>query len=281
MFTFIAFFTLLAQCSLASVHQDEGYDISALYSRAQGRKLTGNSCEYIYLCHIIDNSGCEDGSKFVIKQANNTHKKFLLLDGEAVLAFVTNGEKFKDCPSYTNVTGNVTCKVVDGGADIDLPRSAIEGPGIALSRENYLEIPLVNTGNKKVNKRKGGNKQRLVTGAGCEFIYLCNITENLGCEDGSRLKIKPENGTRKQLLLLNSEPVLAFVTDGTKFANCSSYTEITTAVDCKVSGALAELDLGDGHDHVRILEEKEEGKILVVDMEDGTKQLLDSEDVHF
>ena len=41
-------------------------------NEAKGRVLTGNSCEYIYLCNITENSGCEDGSKFVIKQADNT-----------------------------------------------------------------------------------------------------------------------------------------------------------------------------------------------------------------
>lgn len=278
MFTCIVFFTLFAHCFSVSVYEGEDDEVSFVDRKdlkaGQGRVLTGNTCEYIYLCNITDNAGCVDGKKFVVKQANNTNKKLLLLDGEAVLAFVTKGDKFTDCPSYTDVTDNVDCKVVDGAANITLSRSAIEG--IALEKENYLEIPVVNIENMKVNKRVA--KGRQLTGASCEYIYMCNITDNSGCEDGSKMTIKPADGTRKQFLLLNSEPVLAFVADGTKFVNCTAYTEVTTQVDCKVVSDYADLDPeADG----RILETSKEGKILVVDTEDGTEQWLDSENVHF
>ena len=51
------------------------------------------------------------GNKFVIKQANDVRKQFLILNGQAILAFVRNGKKFADCDSYTEVTSMVDCKV--------------------------------------------------------------------------------------------------------------------------------------------------------------------------
>ena len=86
-------------------------------------------------------SGCEDGkkhiiiqltafpkrnfvagTKFVIKQEKGTRKQFLILNGEAVLAFVKNGDKFADCDSYTEVTTNIQCKEVDGLKTVDLEK---------------------------------------------------------------------------------------------------------------------------------------------------------------
>ena len=46
--------------------------------------------------------------------------------------------------------------------------------------------------------------------------------------------IKRVDGVRKQFLILNSEPILAFVKRGKKFTACTSYTEVTANVDCKV-----------------------------------------------
>ena len=51
------------------------------------------------------------GTKFVIKQSNGVRKQFLILNGEIVLAFVADGQKFVNCPSYTEVTTSVDCKV--------------------------------------------------------------------------------------------------------------------------------------------------------------------------
>ena len=65
------------------------------------------------------------GTKFVIKQEKGTRKQFLILNGEAVLAFVKNGEKFADCDSYTEVTTQVDCKTVEGLNTVGLE----EAPG--------------------------------------------------------------------------------------------------------------------------------------------------------
>ena len=51
---------------------------------------------------------------------------------------------------------------------------------------------------------------------------------------GNKFVIKQETGVRKQFLILNGEPILGFVANGKKFANCTSYTDVTASVDCKV-----------------------------------------------
>ena len=63
------------------------------------------------------------GTKFVIKQDKGTRKQFLILNGEAVLAFVENGKKFVECDSYTEVTTSVNCKTVDGLNTVDLEKA--------------------------------------------------------------------------------------------------------------------------------------------------------------
>ena len=95
----------------------------------EGRVYTGNDCEYIKLCSITANAGCTDGeykdddgndtdlddeisgNKFVIKQVSGVRKQFLILNGQAILGFVTKGKKFTSCTSYTEVTAIVDCKV--------------------------------------------------------------------------------------------------------------------------------------------------------------------------
>merc|ERR1711892_778901 len=91
---------------------------------ATGRVLKGNDCEYIKLGSITANDGCTDGNKFVIKQVSGVRKQFLILNGEAILGFVTKGKKFASCTSYTEVTANVDCKVVSGLIDVDLASSS-------------------------------------------------------------------------------------------------------------------------------------------------------------
>ena len=51
---------------------------------------------------------------------------------------------------------------------------------------------------------------------------------------GNKFVIKQVKGVRKQLLILNGQAILGFVRNGKKFADCDSYTELTTKVDCKV-----------------------------------------------
>jgi hypothetical protein len=51
---------------------------------------------------------------------------------------------------------------------------------------------------------------------------------------GSKFVVKQKTGVRKQFLILNGSPVLGFVTKKTKFTSCTSYTQVTSNVDCKV-----------------------------------------------
>ena len=51
---------------------------------------------------------------------------------------------------------------------------------------------------------------------------------------GNKFVIKQVNNVRKQFLILNGQAILGFVRNGKKFADCDSYTEVTSMVDCKV-----------------------------------------------
>merc|ERR1711990_741618 len=84
---------------------------------------------------------------------------------------------------------------------------------------------------------------RIYTGSACEYIKLSDITANSGCVDGTKFVIKKDDTVRKQLLIMSGTPILAFVTKNTKFANCSSFTEVTMQVDCRTVDGLSDVDL--------------------------------------
>ena len=44
--------------------------------------------------------------------AVKVRRQYLFVDGRAVLAFVTNGEKFAQCANFTDITADVKCKVI-------------------------------------------------------------------------------------------------------------------------------------------------------------------------
>merc|ERR1711936_505404 len=105
----------------------DGKDIRE--KRALGRIYTGSACEYIKLSDITANSGCVDGTKFVIKKADTVRKQLLIMSGTPILAFVTKGTKFVACTSFTEVTMQVDCKTVDGLSDVDLSASSNSSSG--------------------------------------------------------------------------------------------------------------------------------------------------------
>ena len=70
--------------------------------------------------------------------------------------------------------------------------------------QEYEEVEIVV---KSVEPSQRSASGRVYTGNDCEYIKLGSITANDGCTD---------------------------VTNGKKFASCSSYTEVTANVDCKV-----------------------------------------------
>ena len=62
---------------------------------------------------VSDNSDCDNGDKFVIKnRAGVNRRQFLFMEGKTILAFVPRGKKFTECSSYTEVTTQVDCKVL-------------------------------------------------------------------------------------------------------------------------------------------------------------------------
>ena len=75
---------------------------------------------------------------------------------------------------------------------------------------------------------------RVFKGGDCEYIRISGITANTGCGSGNKFVIQQKTGVRKQFLILDNEPILAFINRGKKFTQCSSYTEVTTSVTCKV-----------------------------------------------
>ena len=51
---------------------------------------------------------------------------------------------------------------------------------------------------------------------------------------GNKFVIKQVRGVRKQFIMLNGQAILGFVRNGKKFADCDSFTEVATKLDCKV-----------------------------------------------
>ena len=87
-------------------------------------------------------------------------------------------------------------------------------------------------------------------------------SEGVGCANGYKFVIKPQSGperlrvqlsdcyvqmfsagNRRQLLFVDGKTILAFVARGSKFADCSSYTEVTSQVDCKANANLETVSL--------------------------------------
>jgi len=50
--------------------------------------------------------------KFVLKnKLRSNTKKFFIIEGKAIVAFVPKAGKFSDCESHTDVTEQISCKV--------------------------------------------------------------------------------------------------------------------------------------------------------------------------
>jgi len=229
MFVFIIINTLIISSFSQSLDKER-----------ESRAVTGHNCEYIRLCNITENSGCVDGTKFVVKPANNnTVRQFLKLNGQAVLAFLTRATKITSCFGFLEITPLVGCKTVSGAADIELPADSSAFRKVS-GWSGTIEMPVINM---KINPTIRVSIGRVLTGNDCEYVQLCDVINNMGCDDGSKLQIKPANNTRRQFLILNSKIVAAFLEDGKKFTQCSAYTEVTSEADCKVIQGAADIDL--------------------------------------
>ena len=61
------------------------------------------------------------------------------------------------------------------------------------------------------------------------------MSSNPDCDNGDKFVLKnTARVNRRQFLFMDGKTILAFVPIGQKFTQCSSYTEVTALVDCKV-----------------------------------------------
>merc|ERR1719510_1169297 len=182
--------------------------------------LQGEHCQYIDFANARSSgSGCVDGTKMVIKNMAGHRKQFLIADSRTIYGFVEKGgKKFAtDCSSYTDKTCDIQCKEVTGLSSISLSGSA---------------------------QKKISSKARVYSGSNCEWIYLNKVlSDGIGCANGHKFVIKPQTGNRRQLLFVDGKTILAFVARGSKFTDCSSFTEVTTQVDCKAVANLETVSL--------------------------------------
>merc|ERR1712106_173562 len=172
------------------------------------RVLTGDKCNWMdFDTARSRGANCEDGTKMVIKNKKGVRKQFLLTGGKTIYGFVTKGEKFADCSNMAEITDFVTCKSLSGLSAVSLSESIT---------------------------RLGHQAGRVFMGKMCEWIDISKVrTSGKGCGDGAKFVITQEKGTRKQFLFVDGKDIIAFVKNKEKFANCSSYTEVTSQVDCK------------------------------------------------
>ena len=110
--------------------------------------------------------------------------------------------------------------------------------------DNYLDqiddnVEFFKTDKVPKLRREG----RVIRGEDCQYIKISGIVSNSGCDSGDKFVIKQVTGVRKQFLIMNNEPILAFVNKGKKFTACDSYTEITSSVVCKEVSGLANVNL--------------------------------------
>ena len=62
------------------------------------------------------------------------------------------------------------------------------------------------------------------------------MSSNPDCDNGDKFVLKNmARVNRRQFLFMDGKSILAFVPVGQKFTQCSSYTEVTALVDCKVT----------------------------------------------
>ena len=97
--------------------------------------------------------------------------------------------------------------------------------------------------------KNAGRQRAPLVGSSCQWVDLARVhQEGNGCTDGTKFVLKPKSGVRvdqhfdgdvlfqvrKQFLFVDGKTIVAFVTKGLKFADCSSISEVTARVQCKV-----------------------------------------------
>ena len=182
--------------------------------------FTGESCDFINFGSVRRlGAGCVDGTKMVLKnRAGVNRKQFLIADGKTIYAFPARGQKYPTCQSFTDKSSAIKCKAVVGLSSVSL------------------------SGSKRRNVKMGGD--RVYTGNNCEWIDLNLVSSNADCDIGDKFVLKNKAGeNRRQFLFMDGKTILAFVPQGQKFYECSSYTEVTVQVDCKAVPGAADIVL--------------------------------------
>jgi len=182
--------------------------------------IVGDVCEFVdFFGARRMGTGCEDGSKVVITQKSGVRKQFLVAGGRTIFGFVSKeGGKFRNCTCATERTSSAQCKALVGLSDVSLADSS------------------------KSTRKAGG--RAILKASPCQWIDLEKVREEgSGCVDGSKFVVSKERGVRRQYLFVDGRTVLAFVTNGEKFAECANYTDITADVKCKVMEGVENVEL--------------------------------------
>ena len=202
-------------------HQEDTADSSARNRKRSKEKrrikresvvFLGNSCQYINFKTVRRlGAGCVDGTKMVVKNRPGINRKHsIIADNSAIYAFAAQVQQFPNCKNFTEKTRKIKCKAVEGLSSVSL------------------------SGSRRRNIKISGD--RVYTGNNCEWIDLNLVSSNADCDNGDQFVIKNKAGeNRRQFLFMDGKTILAFVPVGQKFTQCSSYTEVTAQVDCKVT----------------------------------------------
>merc|ERR1719317_1894366 len=148
------------------------------------------------------------------------------------MGFRQRKKKFSSCPSFTQITATLQCKEVAGlnSLNISTPTNT------SATARSLLDV-VDDLNNIEI-------LERVIKGNNCEFVRLCDVTNNTGCSDGNKLVLKKQKGLRRRFLLLNGSPVLGFIMRKKKFTSCEAYKDVTDTVDCKGVIGLSDLQLG-------------------------------------
>jgi hypothetical protein len=97
----------------------------------------------------LEEMGCPDGQKIVLKPARGVSRKFMVLNNKVLIAFVSKGKLFSDCSATSDITKAVrnnmiqyntidaslpmpqaaaACKPIPGLATLDLSVTMAPGP---------------------------------------------------------------------------------------------------------------------------------------------------------
>ena len=84
--------------------------------------------------------------------------------------------------------------------------------------------------NLRSSRNVGGKAKVAYFGKDCEFVRLDKMKANPGCKNGDKFVLKRRPPVRKQLMILDNEPVLVFLKNGKEIPQCSPKIDVTSKV---------------------------------------------------